>query len=469
MNTKKQSRAVQTIILATALASSSSAFAFCSINTPFPGDFQQPIPWGQAEGLIPNLPLYPNSPNEGLRVLEDRWISLNVGDPCRDFRDGFWSHIQSADPFYSGLLGLNIGPNSSEGPLKEGFTIYNVGLGTLSDGRSFIAKGLRITFPDEPFGEAIEVTYDRLIFLDDAKRSLINDAFAKNLTLSSIDGIFNGANSNPLQRRTEKGKSVFWINGDWGRDDHGSRSGTIGLAEIGVGYNFGPIQLNAAYGETWAKQHLPLSSDVGLDGYFLMAEAITSIYPNVWLTLGAFSHRGQLDTTRGYVTTAGTEFSRGDSDSDTTGWRARADWENLITSADISLSPYIDVTRVASSIDGYTEVGGSFTAQFNKKKDKYTDYRLGFNARKRLTSSVDLIGTMEGVWRDRSGNATVSGQLAEAINFSQETADSSESWARAAIGLEGKIANGVGAITVNATSKGEAANAWIAANWRYVF
>lgn len=49
------------------------------------------------------------------------------------------------------------------------------------------------------------------------------------------------------------GKNAFWLAGDWGRDDHGARDGDLGLAEVGLGRNFGPVQVNVSLGQTWGQ------------------------------------------------------------------------------------------------------------------------------------------------------------------------------------------------------------------------
>lgn len=109
----------------------------------------------------------------------------------------------------------------------------SVVVGQLSSGHAFIARG----------GSG-------LVTLADVQQSLGAAATGGSMALSAVGTALNGAHSRPLARRVATGKKAFWVAGDWGRDDHGSRSGDLGLAEVGLGQNFGPLQLSLSLGQT---------------------------------------------------------------------------------------------------------------------------------------------------------------------------------------------------------------------------
>lgn len=86
------------------------------------------------------------------------------------------------------------------------------------------------------------------------------------MALSAAGLALHSAHGRPLSRRVPIGKKVFWLAGDWGRDDHGQRDGDLGLAEVGAGQNFGAVQINVAVGRTWAQQNQTLGGRTRSDG-----------------------------------------------------------------------------------------------------------------------------------------------------------------------------------------------------------
>ena len=111
--------------------------------------------------------------------------------------------------------------------------------GELANGRAFIARA----------GSG-------LITVQDLQDGLGIGAAANGMALRSTRLLIHGVHSDPMLRRVPAGRNVFWTSGDWGLDDHGARNGDLGLAEIGAGHNWGTWQLNAALGQTRAKQAL---------------------------------------------------------------------------------------------------------------------------------------------------------------------------------------------------------------------
>ncbi|MDP2430895.1 MAG: autotransporter domain-containing protein [Pseudomonadota bacterium] len=331
----------------------------------------------------------------------------------------------------------------------------SVVVGQLTNSHAFIAR--------------VAAVGSGMVTLADLQTSLGAAATGGGMALSTAGTVLNGAHSRPLARRVAAGKKAFWLAGDWGRDDHGARSGDLGLAEAGLGYNFGPAQVNVSLGQTWAQQNLTLNGQAKTDGTYLLAEALIPVAGNLWGTLGGYGHWGDADLLRGYLNAGAQDASSGKPGVDTWGLRARLDWDNAYRVAGADFSPYVDLTYSEAKLAAYTETGGGFPAQFDSRKDKATELRLGVNAVKPLDNGLNLVGTLEAAHRFEKEGARTSGQVIGLFGFDLAGADYKQDWLRAGVGIEGKLAEGRASLSLNVTTKGEAPNAWLAASWQKVF
>ena len=80
-----------------------------------------------------------------------------------------------------------------------------------------------------------------------------------------------------------------------------------------------------------------------------------------------------------------------------------------------------------------------------------------------------LIGTLEGVHRFESRGSNVTGQAIGPGGFNLGAAKYQQDWLRAGAGFEVDVPGSTLSVMGNATTKGEAASAWVAANWRVTF
>ena len=308
-----------------------------------------------------------------------------------------------------------------------------------------------------------------LITLSDLQTSLGASATGGGMTLAAPGLVINGAHGRPLSRRVATGQSTAWLAGDWGRDDHGARDGDLGLAEVGVGRNFGPVQLNVSLGQTWAKQNLALNGRAKTDGTYLLAEALIPVTNQLWATLGGYAHRGDTELRRAYLNAGLPDRSTGSPDVNTWGLRARLDLDNAVTLAGTGLSPYADLSYSEAKLDAYRETGGAFPVRFDARKDKATELRLGINAVKPLGARVNLLGTLEAAHRFEKTGARTSGEVIGLFGFALDGQKNERDWLRAGVGVEGQLGGGKGSLTINATTKGEAPSYWLAANWQMAF
>ena len=308
-----------------------------------------------------------------------------------------------------------------------------------------------------------------LVTLADVQNSLAAASVGGNLALTSGNLVINGSHSNPLARLVPAGQSTFWLAGDWGRDDHGARHGNIGLAEVGVGRHFGAAQVNMSLGQTWAKQTLELNGQAKTDGTYLLAEALIPVTGDIWATLSGYGHWGHADLRRGYQNAGLIDASKGSPDVNSWSLRARLDWRNAFRAADTAYAPYVDLTYAQSKLEAYTETGGGFPARFDARTDKSTELRLGINAAKPIGNGLNLLGLLEAAHRFEKTGARTSGDVFGVSAFNLDGQGNQRNWLRASAGVQGKLAGGTASLTVNATTKGEVPNIWLAANWQMAF
>lgn len=303
--------------------------------------------------------------------------------------------------------------------------------------------------------------------------SLMSTATALDSTMANTDMLINGAHSRPMSRRVAVGEKTSWIAGDWGRDDHGSRDGSMGIAEIGVGYNFGPAQIDLSIGKNWADQHTVFGGNTNADGQYLMVEGIIPVSERhqVFATLSAYDQWGSVDIQRGYLNASGTQdASFANPDTQTWGLRARLDWENALAIKTVQLSPYAEVGYVHSRMDGYTETGGGLPAQFDSRSDHTTEVHAGVNAAMPLTAtSLQLVANLEAAHRFNDTGAATSGDVTGLFTFSLPGQHYQSDWLKGGVGVEGMLGKGKASLMLNGTTRSSMPNAWLAASYQLAF
>jgi hypothetical protein len=332
----------------------------------------------------------------------------------------------------------------------------SVVVGQLADYRAFIARVASIG--------------SGLITLADLQQSLAGTGYITNDVASLIRKlVMPGAHSRPLSRRVGAGQRAFWLAGDWGRDDHGESRGRLGMAEAGLGKNFGPAQVNISLGKTWAKQDLVFNGRARSEGTYLLAQALVPLSGSLWATLGGYHHWGQSDIERGYLNAGAPDTSKGSPDANTRGLRARLEWDQAWRLAGAGVSPYVDLTYSEVKIPAYTETGGGFPARFDSRNEKATELRLGVNAERPMANGVTLFGVLEAAHRFEKTGARVSGQVLGLFDFTLDGQKNKQDWLRVGMGVEGKLAQGRASLSLNATTTSGQPNVWLAAGWQRAF
>lgn len=309
-----------------------------------------------------------------------------------------------------------------------------------------------------------------IITFDDLQASLAGSGVANAAVVNGLGTIVNGAGSRPLDRLAGEDRSVLWLGGDWGRDDHGSRDGSIGIGEMGLGHNFGQLQVNGVLGLSGLTQHSLLGGRTEVDSTYAKIEVLARLLPTnsggLWGVFGATGLWGAADIRRNYLDNGGlTDSSFGRTDVDGYNLRGRLQLENLAA----HLSPYVELSHARTCLDAYSEAGGAFPSAFDKLCDEATEARVGFDANVPLTETFRLVGTLEGVHRFQNHGNNITGQVIGLGAFSLGAVDHHQDWLRGGVGFETDIAGSKFAVTANATTKGESADLWVAANWRLTF
>ena len=370
-----------------------------------------------------------------------------------------------------GVLGYNgsFTPYSTE---STGYITYINGEATELSRLGFQDLGMAHDLWTESgsFGYILLGYDEYLVTLADLQASLLSSASGLQNIMSNTDILVNGAHSRPMSRRVKVGEKTFWVSGDWGHDDHDSRDGTVGLAELGIGYNYGPAQVNLSIGKTKAHQNLIDGGKMDADGAYIMAEGILPLSNNLYATLGAYGHWGDLNSRRGYDVSGSTEYSSGTSDTKSWGIRARLDLENAFSYRSTSFSPYMDLWHSSADVDAYTESGGSFPTSFNAQSDHITDLRLGLNSSTPIhNSNLFFVANIEAVHRFDASSDGISGTVVGLGAFDLAGQKYDQNWLKAGLGIEGMVGNGKLSVMLNGTTEGEMPSAWLAASYQINF
>ncbi|WP_197078509.1 autotransporter domain-containing protein [Hoeflea sp. IMCC20628] len=309
-----------------------------------------------------------------------------------------------------------------------------------------------------------------LITLTDLNATLGNAAATNATTVNGLGLLLNGAGSRPLDRRAPAQRNIVWLNGDLGRDDHGTRDGSVGVGELGVGRNLGAVQINGAIGVSGNRQNSGFGGSTDVLSTYAKLETIGQLYPTnaggLWGVLTGTALLGSADITRNYIANGGLiSSSTGKTDLTGFGIRGRLQWENMVP----YLSPYVEASHAHACMDGYSETGGAFPASFDKLCDNTTQARIGFDARVPVSETVNVIGTLEAIHRFQSAGSNVTGQVIGLGAFNVAASPYEQDWMRAGLGAEAKFGDTIFSIVGNVTSAGESPNTWIGASVRTTF
>ncbi|MCX8511056.1 MAG: autotransporter domain-containing protein, partial [Chthoniobacteraceae bacterium] len=248
------------------------------------------------------------------------------------------------------------------------------------------------------------------------------------------------------------------------------RGGDLAVAEFGGGYNTGPIQLNLSLGRTAGYQNNPLSGFSDFEGTYAVADLIGAI-PGTPLTatLTGFNQWGELVSSRGYLNAGVPESYKGAANSRNTGGSVRIDWGDAFSWREMRVTPYAKFTAVHTSRDAFSEDGGTFPASFSKHYDTIREQAAGINISYAVTKSTALLATLEGVHRFEKGGSALEGEITGLSSFSVPGESYHRDWLRMSFGASTPVGPGQFTFSINATTRGEQASAWLATSFQVHF
>jgi len=288
--------------------------------------------------------------------------------------------------------------------------------------------------------------------------------------VNSADTIMFGAQGAPMRNLLTVGQKSVWGTIDGGYDESDNADGGLALGEFGFGYGIADgVTARFSVGGTYTDQDLDAGGDVRQRGFYLSPEVSADLGQNVYLTVGGYWGRSSVDSRRGYLNGAVTDYSSGDTNAETWGAKIRFDWLNAVTIDETAITPYVGLSYAHTKVDAFTETGGSFPVEFDGSSDHSTIARLGADFVRPLNDTVRLLAKAELDYQFENQAAATSGTLSGITDFNLEGQDLQQFWARGGIGAEFDLGKGVASFMVNATTKGQDPTVWLRSNYTVKF
>ncbi len=443
------------------LAISADGNTLAGFTTDGTGSNQTAFRWTAQSGMVTlgRLPGWNTSIPKGLSrdgMIIVGWAQL----PSGDFTAFRWTASQGLHSIESWLRanGVTVGQSFAQtavGISADGSTI----VGGTANG-SYVAR--------------VSALGSGAISLADLTKSLEGRAFAGNFALSSTWLVLSGAHSTPLAKRVAAGRSGFWVAGDMGRMQSEGRAGPSGLAEVGLGRNFGTWQLNAAIGQTYMRQEVNLGARIRSDGAYVLAEGLVPLGSvdgaGPWAILGGYYHSGTTAIARSYFNAGTPDSSDGGAPTNSWGVRARLEWENVFRHRSLALSPFLQFNMNSARMKAYAESGGGFPVNYETRKETTREFHAGVSATIPLgMPRARLIGVAEYARRSEGSAAPTMGTVPGLFGFNIPGGSLQREWRRFGAGAELPLGSGTASLMANTTSRRDAPGWWLAASWRTSF
>jgi len=307
--------------------------------------------------------------------------------------------------------------------------------------------------------------------VENARSLAATSASVPSRTLQESSMVMHGAHGSPMRGLPGAGKQNVWLTGDLGRSKHQGNDGLQGAGEFGYARGLSEaLTLKLAVGQTYSKQDTAFGGNTKVDGSYFMPEVVARLYgTTLHATFSGYYNRGEARMTRGYDNAGLREYTQGDADVETTAVRARLDWLNAVEYGNTAFTPYASVTDTRTTVAAYRESGGAFPANWAGRVEQSTESRLGVDAVHRLDDKLNLLGRLESAHRFEDTGAPSTGDVAGLYSFSLPGQRYKRDWWRAAVGVEGALAQGTLSLMLNGSTQGESTEYWVAASYRVAF
>lgn len=425
------------------------------------GNGQRAYRWTQAGGMVSLGTLNGGTLSDAIGVNSDGSVVVGrttdgaAGNAERAFRWTQARGLQSVEDWLR-ANGVTV-PADITSMAMDMNADGSVVVGNLTSGFAFIARV-------SPVGSG-------LVTLQDLQGSLSANSAAP-AQAASLGGLaLHGAHSRPLARRVDAGKSCVWTSGDLGRDDHGSRDGAFGLAEVGGCHRFAAgLQGALSVGRVASRQDLTEGGRSEVGATYGMAELLANVPgTSLWPSLGLLYLGGGADARRGYLNAGVRDFSSGRPGIATAALRARLDWEDAARLGATTITPYGEVSFARTRIDGYTETGGGFPARFDARTEDATELHAGADGGHKVSSRVTLRSRLEAAHRFEKSGAATSGQVLGLFSFTLPGQEIKRDWLRGGAGVDVKLGDGVVSAMLNATTQGADPSYWLNLGYQLAF
>lgn len=288
--------------------------------------------------------------------------------------------------------------------------------------------------------------------------------------VSSANTALFGAQGNPMRNRLAAGERSVWGTVDGGYDNGDIAKGGLALGEFGLAYGIADgLTARMSVGGTYSDQDLDAGGWVKQSGFFISPEFTADLGSNLYLTLGGYLGRTDIDTQRGYMNGTIQDSSEGSTNADTWAAKIRLDWLNAATVAKTEITPYIGLSYARTTVDAYTEHSGSFPVRYDEISDHQTIARVGADFVRPMSETVRLLAKTEVSYQFEDQAATTTGTLTGISDFSIDGQQLDQVWLRGGVGAEVDMAGGTASFMVNATTQGQDPSVWLRSNYAVKF
>lgn len=310
-----------------------------------------------------------------------------------------------------------------------------------------------------------------VVKLDEFLPTVVNaGATVASRQLHNADTVMFGAQGQPMRSLLSVGQKAIWGTVDIGHDESNLANGNLAVGEFGFGYGFSET-VTGRLGLGFVHSHFNLSDGgtVENNGLYVAPEASVELADDIYVTLGGFWSNASLESSRGYLNGGVLDYSVGSTNAQTWGAKVRLDWLDALVVNDTRFTPYIGLSYANTSVDAYSETGGSFPVSYNGLSDHSTVARLGVDIVHPLSDDFRLLAKAEAAYQFEANSSALSGVIIGVDSFALPGQNHQQAWLRGGIGAEYDIAGGTASVMLNLTSKGQDPDVWIRSNFTVKF
>lgn len=274
---------------------------------------------------------------------------------------------------------------------------------------------------------------------------------------------------NGMVRKNDNG-TCAWATTDAARD---TQTGTkMSLIEAGVCKDIGDFRIGAGVGHNQADQSWTKGGSAKFNGEHLVLEAAQQFANGIEGSVLGYYGNFNTELNRHYLNSINVDSSTAKPTATSIALRARAraEWKDAVKQSNVSLSPYAAYTYTQTKLDGYTETGGGFPAQFDAATFKSNDLRLGANLKTSINPATDVKVGVELAHRFEKNTTGVNGKVIGLYDFSLAGEKVKQDWARLLVDVDYRITDdAVLTAGANVATKGGDASWGVTAGLRIRF